>query len=188
MQLPLSFLLMGKSMSNHTIMVEALRGPCALRSFIQFPFSLFRDIPYWVPALWMDDLNIFRTDKNTAYAFSEAKFWMAYQDGKPVGRIAGIINHRHIEKWGQPYACFGWFDFIDDRNGSAALIKTVEDWVSEQGLKAVHGPLGFTDLDREGMLVEGFEEMSTLETHYNFAYYQDHLRAAGYQKDTNWVE
>lgn len=172
----------------HEVVVRELHGVRGLRAFIKYPFVLYHNAPNWVPALRFDDLNTFRMDKNPAYAFSCAKFWMAYRGGKPVGRVAGIINQRHIDKWEQPYARFGWLDFIDDFSVSSALLKTVEDWAVSQGLAAIHGPLGFTDLDREGLLIEGFDEMGTLATHYNFPYYREHLERAGYRKDTDWVE
>ena len=165
--------------------VSTIRG---LKDFINFPFDLYAGNPYWVPALRSDDLNTFRRDKNPAFEFCEAKYWLAYKDGKIAGRIAGIINKRHIEKWGQPYVRFGWMDFIDESEVSSGLLKTVEDWACSQGLTAVHGPLGFTDMDREGMLVEGFNEMGTLATSYNYPYYADHMQAAGYVKDIDWVE
>ena len=175
-------------MLNKRVIIKEVRVKRGLRAFINFPFSLYKNEPNWVPALRCDDLNTFRSDRNPAYAFSKAHFWMAYQNRKAVGRVAGIVNQRHIEKWGQPYARFGWLDFIDDRDVSSALLATVENWAKSQGLSAVHGPLGFTDLDREGMLVEGFEELGTLATHYNYPYYLPHLTAAGYTKDTDWVE
>jgi len=175
-------------MLNKRVIIKEVHGKRGLRAFINFPFSLYKNEPNWVPALRSDDLNTFRSDRNPAYAFSKAHFWMAYQNRKAVGRVAGIVNQRHIEKWGQPYARFGWLDFIDDRDVSSALLATVENWAQSQRLSAVHGPLGFTDLDREGMLVEGFEELGTLATHYNYPYYLPHLTAAGYTKDTDWVE
>jgi len=165
--------------------VKKLKG---LRAFINFPFSLYKDSPHWVPALRSDDLATFRSDKNPAFEFCRAKFWLAYRDGKIVGRVAGIINERHIEKWKQRYARFGWIDFIDDPEVSCALLATVEDWARANGLEALHGPLGFTDLDREGMLVEGFNELGTLATFYNYPYYMVHMQDAGYIKDTDWVE
>jgi GNAT superfamily N-acetyltransferase len=175
-------------MINQDLVIKEVSGVHGLRAFIDYPFYLYKDAPNWVPALREDDLNTFRPDRNPAYAFSQAKFWIAFRSGKPVGRVAGIINQRHIEKWGQSYARFGWLDFVDDAAVSAALLQTVEDWAASQGLSAVHGPLGFTDLDREGLLIEGFDEMGTLATHYNYPYYQEHLEKAGYRKDTDWVE
>jgi len=175
-------------MPANTIEIKEITTISGLKAFIRFPFGLYAGNPYWVPALRSDDLNTFRKDKNPAFEFCEAKYWLAYKDGKVAGRVAGIINHRHIEKWKQPFARFGWIDFIDDPHVSAALMKAVEDWARSQGLKAVHGPLGFTDLDREGMLVEGFNELSTLATSYNYPYYPAHMQAAGYAKDIDWVE
>jgi len=156
--------------------------------FIQFPFTIYRGNPYWVPSLRFDELNTLRQDKNPAFEFCEARYWLAHQDGRIVGRVAAILNLRHIEKWGQRYMRFGWLDFIDDLEVSEALLKTVEAWAAEAGMEAVHGPLGFTDLDREGMLVEGFNELGTLATYYNHPYYPKHLEKHGYTKDIDWME
>jgi GNAT superfamily N-acetyltransferase len=175
-------------MTENTIEIKEITTIKDLKAFVRFPFELYAGNPYWVPALRSDDLNTMRKDKNPAFEFCEAKYWLAYKNGHVVGRVAGIINHRHIEKWGQPYARFGWIDFIDEPEVSSGLLKAVEDWARDQGLEAVHGPLGFTDLDREGMLVEGFEELSTLATSYNYPYYPERMQAAGYVKDTDWVE
>jgi GNAT superfamily N-acetyltransferase len=159
-----------------------------LKTFINFPFELYRDNPYWVPSLMFDELNTLRQDKNPAFEHCEAKYWMAYRDGHVVGRVAAILNKRHIEKWGQRYMRFGWIDFIDDPSVSKALVMTVEAWAKETGMSAVHGPLGFTDLDREGMLVDGYKELGTLATIYNHPYYPKHLEKLGYIKDTDWME
>jgi len=159
-----------------------------LKSFIHFPFELYRGNPYWVPTLLFDELNTLRRDKNPAFEHCEARYWLAYQGDRIVGRVAAILNRPHIEKWGQRYMRFGWIDFIDDPSVSEALMKTVETWAKETGMIAVHGPLGFTDLDREGMLVEGFDELATLATIYNHPYYPKHLEALGYVKDTDWME
>jgi GNAT superfamily N-acetyltransferase len=159
-----------------------------INSFIQFPFSIYRTNPLWVPSLRFDELNTLRQDKNPAFEFCEARYWLAYQNGRIVGRVAAILNLRHIEKWGQRYMRFGWLDFIDDLEVSEALLKTVEAWAAEAGMEAVHGPLGFTDLDREGMLVEGFTELGTLATYYNHPYYPQHLGKLGYTKDIDWME
>ena len=118
-----------------------------LKAFIHFPFELFRGNPNWVPTLLFDELNTLRRDKNPAFEHCETRYWLAYRDGRIVGRVAAILNRRHIEKWGQRYMRFGWIDFIDDPSVSEALIKTVEGWAKETGMTAVHGPLGFTDLD-----------------------------------------
>lgn len=159
-----------------------------LRAFIRFPLKLYRGHPYWVPSLLLDDEQTFRRDRNPAFEYCEARYWLAYRGGEPVGRIAAIHNHKHVEKWRQPYMRFGWIDFVDDLDVSAALLGQVEAWAREKGARAIHGPLGFTDLDREGMLVDGFEELGTLATFYNYAYYPAHLERHGYVKDVDWVE
>ena len=159
-----------------------------LKAFIHFPVRLYQDNPYYVPTLISDDLNTLRKDKNPAFENCEARYWLAYREGAIVGRVAAILNHPHIEKWAQRYMRFGWLDFIDDPQVSAALLQSVEAWAKENGLTAVHGPLGFTDMDREGMLVEGFNELATLATYYNHPYYPAHMESLGYTKDTDWVE
>ncbi len=159
-----------------------------LKSFVHFPFDLYRGNPYWVPTLLFDELNTLRRDKNPAFEHCEARYWAAYRRGRMVGRVAAILNRRHIEKWGQRYMRFGWIDFIDDPSVSEALMLRVETWAKEMGMTAVHGPLGFTDLDREGMLVDGFTELSTLATIYNHPYYPQHMVNLGYAKDTDWME
>lgn len=171
-----------------TITIKEVTNRRLLREFVNFPFKLYRDNPYWVPTLRSDDLNTLRKDKNPAFAFCQAKYWLAYKDGKIAGRIAGIINPRYQERWGNAYARFGWIDFINDDQVSQSLLSKVEEWAQEQGMQAVHGPLGFTDMDPEAMLVEGFDEMGTLIGIYNYPYYQTHLEKAGYVKDTDWVE
>jgi len=171
----------------HTEIKEVLDEK-GLKAFIHFPFILFEDNPYWIPPLNFDEFNTLNKKKNPAFEYCEARLWLAYQNNKIVGRVAAIINHMHIKKWEQPYIRFGWLDFIDDADVSGALIGAVEGWAKEKGLTAVHGPLGFCDMDREGMLVEGFDEMSTMITNYNFPYYPQHLKKMGYIKDTDWVE
>lgn len=159
-----------------------------LRLFIRFPNTLYRGNPNYVPSLVIDELNTLRRDKNPAFAHCEAKYWLAYRKGQLVGRIAGIINRLHIEKWGQSYARFGWIDFINDAAVSEALLNAVESWAKQKDMTAIHGPLGFTDLDPEGMLVDGFDEPGTMVTIYNYPYYRLHLEKQGYNKDIDWVE
>lgn len=159
-----------------------------LKTFINLPNILYRNNIYRVPPLFYDEYHTLRWDKNPAFEHCEAKYWLAYNNSRVVGRIAGIKNQMHIDKWKQRYMRFGWIDFIDDIQVSKALLTTVESWASEKGMTALHGPLGFTDLDPEGMLVEGFEELGTLATIYNYPYYESHLKKLGYKKDTDWVE
>lgn len=159
-----------------------------LRDFIYFPFQIYKDNPYWIPPLIMDEFNTLDKHKNPAFEYCDAKYWLAYKDGKLAGRIAGIQNHAYEKKWGNKYTRFGWIDFIDDIEVSRALLQTVEKWGGEQGMDAVHGPLGFCDLDKEGLLVEGFEEMGSIITNYHHPYYMRHMEELGYTKDTDWLE
>ncbi len=159
-----------------------------LRQFVSFQYSLYDDNKYWVPPLRADELKSLRKDKNPAFDFCEAKYWLAFKDGKIVGRIAGIINKKYNEKWDAKAARFGWFDFVDDKEVSSALLGAVENWARENGMTSLHGPLGFTDMDGEGALVEGFEEVSTLGALYNYPYYPEHIETAGYSKDADWIE
>jgi len=159
-----------------------------LKAFVTFPETIYADVPQWVPAPIFDDLNTLRRDKNPAFDFSEAEYWTAWKDGKMVGRIAGIINNRAVEKWGNKYARFGWIDFIEDFEVAKALLKTAEDWARSKGMIGIHGPLGFTDLDKEGLLIEGFQERATFATIYNFPYYVDFIERLGYAKDVDWIE
>ncbi len=175
-------------MNKMKIVIKKVENKRDLKKFISFPYKLYAGNKYWVPPLRFDEMNTLRRDKNPAFEFCEVKYWLAYKDGKIVGRIAGIINWRYVEKWKNRYARFGWIDFIDDEDVSKALIETVEKWAKEKDMEAVHGPLGFTDLDYEGMLIEGFEELGTLATIYNYSYYHVHLEKFGYKKDVDWVE
>ena len=159
-----------------------------LKQFVKFPFKLYKGHPCWVPPLILDELHTLRSDKNPAFEYCQAQYWMAFREGKPVGRIAGIINRRYIEIWGRKLARFGWVDFEDDPEAAGLLFQTVEDWAQKQGMDGLHGPLGFTDMDHEGMLVEGFEELGTLATIYNYPYYPKIVEFLGYVKDVDWVE
>ena len=171
-----------------TVEIKEVTTIRQLKTFIKFPLSLYRGSPYYVPALYTDELNTLRWDRNPAFEDARARYWLAYRDGKVVGRIAGMIISKHQQKWGQNLMRFGWIDFIDDAEVVRALMETVEQWAKEEGKEGVHGPLGFTDLDREGMLVEGFNEMTTLATIYNYPYYPKHLEALGYGKDVDWLD
>lgn len=159
-----------------------------LKDFILFPFKIFQDNPYWVPPLIRDEFNTLDKKKNPAFEYCEAKYWLAYKDGELVGRIAGIQNHSYVKKWGNKYTRFGWVDFVDDPEVSKALFDTVEEYARENGMNAVHGPLGFCDLDHQGLLIDGFEEMGTIVTNYHHPYYRKHLEQLGYEKDVDWLE
>lgn len=159
-----------------------------LKTFIRFNYEMYKGNPYSVPDLYDDMLNTFSREKNAAFEFCEADYFLAYKDGKLVGRVAAIMNNRANETWNKKEARFGWIDFIDDAQVSDALLKTVEDWGKERGVTEIVGPLGFTDFDAEGMLVEGFDQLSTMSTIYNYPYYPEHMEKHGYEKDADWVE
>ncbi|MBQ8873951.1 MAG: N-acetyltransferase [Bacteroides sp.] len=159
-----------------------------LKTFIRFNYEMYKENPYSVPDLYDDMLNTFSRDKNAAFEFCEADYFLAYKDNKLVGRVAAIMNNRANETWNKKEVRFGWIDFIDDAEVSDALLKTVEAWGKERGATEIVGPLGFTDFDAEGMLVEGFDQLSTMSTIYNYPYYPEHMAKHGYEKDADWVE
>lgn len=159
-----------------------------LKRFVRFGNELYKGNPYYVPDLYSDEMATLRKDRNAAFEFCDADYFLAYKDGKLVGRIAAILNKRANEKWGIKAARFGWVDFIDDTEVVDALFSTVENWARERGLTEVQGPLGFTDLDREGMLIEGYDRLGTMATIYNHPYYPAHMERLGYVKDVDWVE
>jgi len=170
------------------ITLKEVTSKSGLKKFIKFPFTLYKENKYWVPPLLFDELKTLRKEKNPAFDFCEAKYWLAYKNEKIVGRIAGIINHKYNEKWGQQSARFGWIDFIDDPEVSKSLLDQVIAWAKEKGMKKIHGPLGFSDFDGEGMLTEGFNELSTFGSIYNHSYYPNHLEQLGFEKDADWIE
>lgn len=159
-----------------------------IKAFVNFKYDLYKNNQYFVPPLKFDEKDILNKSKNPAFDYCEAKYWLAYKNNKVVGRIAAIYNKAYIEKWGNKYLRFGWIDFEDDINITKKLLEQVENWAKQLGLTAVHGPLGFTDLDHQGMLIEGFDKLGTLATIYNFPYYKIHLEKLGYTKDVDWIE
>lgn len=159
-----------------------------LKAFIEFPYRLYKGDPYFVPAMRFDEMATLSKGKNPAFDYCESRMWVALENGKVVGRIAGIINHAYINKWKNKYIRFGWIDFNKEEKIAAALLQQVEQWGKERGMTAIHGPMGFTDLDFEGMLVEGFDQLSTLATIYNYPYYPQYLEKLGYTKEADWLE
>lgn len=170
------------------IIIKKVTSPKELKTFIRFNYELYKNNPYSVPDLYDDMLNTFSPEKNAAFEFCEADYFLAYKDNKLVGRVAAIINRRANETWNKKEVRFGWIDFIDDLEVSKALLATVEDWGRQRGMEAIVGPLGFTDMDAEGMLVEGFDQLGTMATIYNYPYYPEHMEKLGYEKEADWVE
>ena len=159
-----------------------------LKKFVKWGIDLYKGNECFVPPLVMDDVNTLDPHNNPAFDFCESIYFMAYGDGKPVGRIAGIINNVVNEKTGKKTLRFGWVDFIDDPRVSEALFRAVEVWGRSKGMEEIVGPLGFSDMDPEGMLVEGFDQEGTMATIYNYPYYPKHLEAMGFEKEADWVE
>lgn len=159
-----------------------------LERYVKFQLDLYRDNACFVPPLIFDDVNTLLPSKNPAFDFCEAQSFMAYRDGKPAGRITAIINRLLNEKSGKKEARFGFVDFMDDKEVVDLLFKAAEDWARSKGMTEIVGPMGFSDMDHEGMLIEGFDEMGTMATIYNYPYYPAHMERMGYLKDTDWVE
>ncbi|MBR6933342.1 MAG: N-acetyltransferase [Bacteroidales bacterium] len=170
-----------------TIQIVPVEGRRALMQFIRFPLGLYKDCPQWVPAFEDDEIKSL-SDQNPSLAFCERELYLALKGGKIVGRVAAILNRKANEKWGEKTVRFGWIDFIDDFEVAKALIDAVVAWGKARGAEKVKGPLGFTDMDREGLLVEGFEHDSPFTVIYNFPYYGEYLERMGFRKDADWTQ
>ncbi|MDA0197060.1 MAG: hypothetical protein O2887_18950 [Bacteroidetes bacterium] len=168
------------------IEIREVKSKKDLNRFVKFPFQLYSKCPYWIPPLIKDELRTFSAKHNPAFGHCTAKLWIAYSNDEIVGRIAGIVHQKEAQKDG--IGRFGWLDFMDDLAISKKLLDTVEEWIQEQGMTKMHGPLGFTDMDFEGMLIEGFKEMGTIATIYNYEYYPVHMDTLGFNKVVDWVE
>lgn len=159
-----------------------------IKKFIKFPNKLYKGAPNFIPELMSEEYSMFFPETNFSFEYCKAKFFLCYKDGELAGRVAAIVNENANERWDQKRIRFSRIDFIDDMEVSGALFGAVEDWAKELGLNEVAGPLGFTDLDKEGLLIDGFDRMATSVTIYNYPYYPKHFEAHGYGKDTDWVE
>lgn len=159
-----------------------------LKKFVEFGNSLYKGNDCYVPPLIFDEIETFMPAKNPAFDFCEAQLFMAYRDGKPVGRIAAIINNKINESGNKKEARFGWIEFEDDAEVVDALMGAAEDWARDRGMTEMIGPMGFTDMDHEGMLTYGFDQLGTIATIYNHPYYPVHMERLGYAKDVDWVE
>ena len=171
-----------------SVEIKRVSTKSELKRFIRFNYEFYKENKYSVPDLYDDMLNTFSPKRNAAFEFCEADYFLAYREGKIVGRVAAIINHRANEQWNKKTVRFGWIDFIDDVEVSRALIDTVKQWGKERGMDTLEGPLGFTDMDAEGMLIEGFDQLSTMATIYNYPYYPVHMERLGLEKSADWVE
>lgn len=170
------------------ISIKRVSTKSELKDFVRFNYELYKDCPYAVPDFLEDTLNTFDAKSNAAFEFCDAEFFIAYRQGKIVGKVVAIINNRANEKWNTKTVRFGWIDFVDDREVSGMLLKAVEDWGKERDMTEIAGPFGFTDLDPEGMLFEGYNKLGSMYTIYNYPYYNDHMQALGFEEDAVWVD
>jgi len=168
--------------------IREVKTKSDIKKFVKFPFSLYKGNPYFVPNLNIDEINKFDKDKNESYDDCDVKCFLAYKDGKLVGRIAGIIQRLYNQKTGEKRVRFSRFDCINDEEVSNALFSHVECWAKDMGMEIIHGPMGYNDLDREGLLIEGFDQMSTFEEQYNHSYYASLIEKYGFQKEVDWLE
>ena len=159
-----------------------------LKRFIGYPYKLYSKNKYWCPPLKFDERNNLDKKKNPAFDFCEAEYWLAFRGTEVVGRIAGIINHAANERWKEKLIRFGWMDFIDDLEVSRKLLDTAINWGKEKGMTGIHGPLGFCDMDNEGMLIKGYDEIHTMASIYNYPYYPVHMEKHGFGKSADWVQ
>lgn len=176
------------NMMNKKTVIRPVTTRQEMKTFAALANRLYEGCEYYVPDLEFDVCNMFDAKKNPAFEFCEAQLFLAYKDGNAVGRVAAMINHRANEKWNVRNVRFGYIDFIDDDEVSLALLNAVEQWGRERGMTHCQGPMGFTDFDKEGMLVEGFDKLGSMTTFYNYPYYPQHLERHGYEKEVDWVQ
>ncbi|MEJ2593649.1 MAG: hypothetical protein P8100_00630 [bacterium] len=170
------------------IQIREVKSARDYKQFVDFPFKLYKDHPYWVPPLKKGELELLLPKSNPAYEFCDAKFWTAWKDNRLAGRIGAIINHAYNEKINRRMGRFSRVEFIDDKEVSSLLFQTAENWLREKNMEAVHGPLGFTNIDNQGLLIEGFDYLPSQASVMHFPYYKDHIEALGYKKEEDWVE
>jgi hypothetical protein len=171
-----------------TVEIKEVRSNKELKKFVRFPHSLYKKNKFWIPPLIKNEMNTLQPEKNPAFEYCDARYWLAYKNNKIAGRIGGIYNKKFIEKWNIPYANFTRFDFIDDEEVSKALVNKVQDWAIGKGAEGIHGPLGFTNFDQQAMLIKGFDEVPTLASVYNCKYYPQHMEKLNFEKEIDYVE
>ncbi|MBQ7579574.1 MAG: GNAT family N-acetyltransferase [Clostridia bacterium] len=170
------------------IEVKKVSSKKEMKKFVKFPTDLYKGNPYYVPPIELDEYNLTNPKKNASFSESEAEYFLAYKDGKVVGRVAGIISHAYNKKNNSKYARFSRFDTIDDSEVAKALLSTAENWAKEKGMEFIHGPLGFNDLEREGLMTEGFNTLGTFQGSWNGDWYEKLVLENGYTPDCRWVE
>ncbi len=170
------------------VVIKEVTSRRELKRFVKLPFSLYRNQPNWVPPLIRDEMQTLDPKRNPAFESAEARLFLAYQGQRPVGRVAAILSHAANRKYRTRNLRFGWLEFIEDFDTARALLNTVETWARELGMETITGPHGFCDLDRQGMLIEGFDHLATIATNYNPPFYPRYLEGCGFQKDVDYVE
>ncbi len=168
--------------------LQTVRNKKQKRDFVNLPFEIFRDNVYWVPPIKSDELKSFDPRHNPALLFCDTEFWVAYRDGKPMGRIGAIINHKYNEKVGKDLGRFTKLEFFNDKEVFRILMDKAVSWLKEKGMKTAHGPLGFTNLDNQGLLIEGFDYLPSVASVYHHPYYQKHIEDYGFRKEIDWLE
>lgn len=171
-----------------SVTLKKVESKADIKQFVRLPFEIYKDNKYWVPPIIKDEIKALDPLHNPAFSFCDAVFYLAYKNGKCVGRIGAIINKKYNEKTGEQYVRFAKLEFFDDVEVVDTLIHAAEDFGRKNGMKKVHGPLGFTNLDTQGMLVEGFDYLPSVASVYHLPYYRKHLERLGYQKENDWIE
>lgn len=173
---------------TNTLTIKEVKRERDLRRFVQFGIDIFKGNNYYCPPLILDEIITFKKGKNPAHEVCDYVLYMAYRNGKAVGRIAGIVNHRANEAWGVKKCRFGWFDFVDDYEVFESLLDSVAEWGRSKGMELLNGPVGFTDFDHQGLLIEGFDYNSPMASLYTHPYYVAHYERYGLRKEADWIE
>ena len=177
-----------QKLNDMAVEIKQIATRREIKKFVKFGNDFYKDCEYFCPALIADEMNTFDPKKNPAFEVCENVLFLAYKDGELVGRIAGIVNHEANRKWGVKRVRFGWMDFIDDMEVSKALLDAVAEWGKSKGMDQLNGPVGFTDFDHQGLLIEGYEYLAPMASLYNYPYYEKHLDTYGLVKDNDWIE
>ena len=171
-----------------TVIIQEVVSKQDFKQFVNFVYKHYKGSENWIPPMKSDEMFSVSKDKNPAYEFCESNFWLAKDNGKVVGRIGAIINHEYNKKIGEKFGRINRAEFIDNKAVSKSLFDVAENWLKEKGMEKVHGPLGFTNIDQQGLLIEGFDYLPSIASVSNHSYYQEHFEELGYEKENDWVE
>ena len=171
-----------------SVEIREVKTKADIKQFVKLPFEIYKNNKFWVPPIIADEQKALSPETNPAFDFCDAKFYLAYKNGICLGRIGAIINKLYNEKTGKKYGRINRFEFFDDSEVSAALVEKAIDWFKQEGMEIIHGPLGFTNLDTQGLLIEGFEHLQSIASVYHLDYYKDHFEKMGFEKENDWVE